>query len=125
MSYVRLSNGKLRKSNGVVFPWDESDPNFPAFLAWLEAGGTLKEVYHEEVPEFIEKWQAKTILSRAGLLDLVEQAVEASEDPEVKIAYKDAPRYARRSRFILAMAGAIGLDEATIDYLFIEGAKIS
>jgi hypothetical protein len=76
------------------------------------------------VPAEIQMWQARAILSRAGLLTNVNAAVAASTNEEVKIAWEYAPNVVRKSNFVLAMAGALGLDDATLDTLFIEGAKI-
>ncbi|MCA3695305.1 hypothetical protein [Aquidulcibacter sp.] len=76
------------------------------------------------VPAEIQMWQAKTILLRAGLLSQIEQAVKASGNPEIEIAFEYAPNVVRRSSLVTAVATAAGLDDATIDNLFIEGAKI-
>jgi hypothetical protein len=127
MTYCRLHNGKLRGPDDVVFAHDETDPRFADFLTWLQAGGTLvlvDEPPEPEVPAEIQMWQARAILSRAGLLTNVNQAVAASNNPEIQIAWEYAPNVVRRSNFVLAMAGALGLDDATLDNLFIEGAKI-
>jgi hypothetical protein len=76
------------------------------------------------VPAEIANWQARTILDRAGLFDLVDNAVKASGNREIVIAWEKAPNVVRRSTFVSAMAAALGLDDATLDSLFIEGAKI-
>jgi hypothetical protein len=79
---------------------------------------------YEPVPAEIQMWQARTALLRAGLLFNVEQVVKASTDPEIKIAWEYAPNVVRRSAFVSALAGALGLTDEQIDDLFIEGAKI-
>lgn len=76
------------------------------------------------VPAQIQMWQARAVLFRSGLLGQVEQAVKAATNPEIEIAWEYAPNVVRRSAFVLAMASALELDDATIDNLFIEGAKI-
>lgn len=76
------------------------------------------------VPAEIQMWQARAILSRAGLLTNVNQAVAASTNEEVKIAWEYAPNVVRRSSFVTAMVEILGIDDATLDNLFIEGAKI-
>lgn len=127
MSYVRLPNGKLRGPDGVSFAWDETDPRFTGFLVWLQGGGTLVEVDEPaqvEVPAQIQMWQAKAILLRAGLLGQIDQAVKMASNPEIEIAWEYAPNVVRKSAFVSAMAGALNLDDATIDNLFIEAAKI-
>ncbi len=76
------------------------------------------------VPAEIQMWQARVILARVGLLDAVNAAVEASDNAEIHIAWEYAPNVVRRSIFVTSMAVALGLSDATIDSLFIEGAKI-
>jgi hypothetical protein len=98
----------------------------------LDAEGNVVEVRNRieasppppPVPAEIANWQARTILDRAGLFDLVDNAVKASGNREIVIAWEKAPNVVRRSAFVSAMAGALGLTDATIDDLFIEGAKI-
>jgi len=127
MTYVRLHNGKLRGPDDVVFAHDETDPRFADFLTWLQAGGTLilvDEPPEPEVPAEIQMWQARAILSRVGLLDNVNQAVAASNNPEIQIAWEYAPNVVRRSVFVTSMAAGLNLDDATIDNLFIEASKI-
>ena len=85
---------------------------------------SVVEIPPPTVPAEIQMWQARAILSRAGLLTNVNAAVAASTNEEVKIAWEYAPNVVRRSNFVLAMAGALGLNDATLDNLFIEGAKI-
>lgn len=76
------------------------------------------------VPPEIQNWQARVILERSGLFDKVDTAVKKSNNREMLHAWEYAPNVARRSNFVLAMAAALGLDDATLDNLFIEGAKI-
>lgn len=40
MTYTLLGHRIRRNGDGVVFNHDERDPNYPAYLAWLQAGGT-------------------------------------------------------------------------------------
>jgi hypothetical protein len=76
------------------------------------------------VPAEIQMWQARAILSRVGLLTNVNQAVAASNNPEMQIAWEYAPNVVRRSVFVTSMATALNIDDATIDSLFIEASKI-
>lgn len=76
------------------------------------------------VPAEIANWQARTILRRAGLFYQVDMAVKQSGNEEMLDAWEYAPNVVRRSAFVIAMAEALGLDDATLDQLFIEGAKI-
>jgi hypothetical protein len=76
------------------------------------------------VPSEIQNWQARTILERAGLFDTVDEAVKNSGNREMLHAWEYAPNVVRRSIFVESMASVVGLDDASLDYLFIEGAKI-
>lgn len=88
--------------------------------------GTVEREFagYVPVPAEIQMWQARAVLFRAGLLGMVEQAVKAATNPEIEIAWEYAPNVVRRSAFVSAMAGALGLTDDQIDNLFIEGAKI-
>jgi hypothetical protein len=85
---------------------------------------SVVELPPPQVPVEIQMWQARSILFRSGLLGQVEQAVKAATNPEIEIAWEYAPNVVRQSAFVSAMAAAINLDNAAIDNLFIEGAKI-
>ena len=76
------------------------------------------------VPQQIQMWQARAILSRVGLLGSVDQAVKAATNPEIEIAWEYAPSVLRNSAFVTDMARALGLNDVTVDNLFIEGSKI-
>jgi hypothetical protein len=76
------------------------------------------------VPSEIQNWQARTILDRAGLFDEVDEAVKNSGNREMLHAWEYAPNVVRRSIFVTSMASILELDDASLDYLFIEGAKI-
>lgn len=76
------------------------------------------------VPSEIQMWQARAILIRMGLLSQVNQAIANSGNLEIQNAWEYAPNVVRKSAFVATMAAALGLDDATIDNLFIEGAKI-
>lgn len=76
------------------------------------------------VPEQIQMWQARAMLIRMGMLDDVVAAVAASGNAEVQNAFEYAPNVVRKSSMLLAIAGAMNLDDATLDNMFIEGAKI-
>ena len=76
------------------------------------------------VPSEIQNWQARTILDRAGLFDTVDEAVKNSGNREMLHAWEYAPNVVRRSTFVAAMASVLEIDDATLDNLFIEGAKI-
>lgn len=79
----------------------------------------------EPVPEVVGAWQAKTQLLRAGLLAGAEDAVAASGDTELQIAWTSAPNFRRDSLNIAAIADALELTGAQVDDLFRAAALIS
>jgi hypothetical protein len=85
---------------------------------------TIVEIPPPPVPVEIQMWQARAILIRLGLIEQVNQAVAASGNPEIANAWEYAPNVVRRSVFVAAMAGALGLSDQVLDDLFIQGAKI-
>jgi hypothetical protein len=85
---------------------------------------SIVELPPPSVPAEIQMWQARSILARAGLLEQVNQAVKAAANPEIEIAWEYAPNVVRASSFVSAMAASLGLSEAQLDGLFIEGSKI-
>ena len=76
------------------------------------------------VPSEIQMWQARAILIRMGLISQVNQAIASSGNLEIQNAWEYAPNVVRSSSFVATMASALGLDDDTIDTLFIEGSKI-
>lgn len=76
------------------------------------------------VPQTVPAYQARAALLSAGLLDAVEAAV-AGADRQVQIAWEYATTVRRQSPFISAMQGALGLDDAAIDALFVAAAAVA
>ena len=77
------------------------------------------------VPEAVTRFQARAALLQTGLLDAVEAAVAAAEDPLIAIAWADTTVWPRTSPTIAALAAAVGISDAEIDQLFITAAQIS
>ncbi|MFN8994310.1 MAG: hypothetical protein ACK5X3_11705 [Pseudomonadota bacterium] len=85
---------------------------------------SVVEIPPPPVPSEIQMWQARAMLIRMNMLASVNAAVAASGNAEIQNAWEYAPNVVRRSAFVNAMAGALGLTDEQIDNLFIEGAKI-
>lgn len=128
MYSVNIYSGQIKRvSDGANIPADDRDLLWQEYAVWLRAGGTPTEVDEPlppEVPAEIQMWQARAMLIRMNMLASVNAAVAASGNAEIQNAWEYAPNVVRRSNFVLAMAGALDLDDATLDNLFIEGAKI-
>jgi len=73
----------------------------------------------------ISPFQARAALAQAGLLAQVE-ALMADPDaaPMAKLAWQYAQEFRRTSPTLLALAGALGLDDAALDALFDAAATI-
>jgi len=68
----------------------------------------------------VSRFQARASLQLAGLLDMVEAAMQAEGvDPITKLAWTDAIEFRRSSPAIASMALAFGWSEDTLDHLFI------
>ena len=85
----------------------------------------------ERVPSavnVISMRQARLALLEAGLLDQVEAALAAIEDPRLRqraqIEWEYAATVERSSAWVQTLAGALGLTAAQLDTLFAEAAKL-
>jgi hypothetical protein len=122
--------GDWRVVGEVVPSFNASTHQLGEKMLGIREGGAVAYMWSvvplppPQVPDQIQMWQARAILFRSGLLGQVEQAVKAATNPEIEIAWEYAPNVVRQSAFVSAMAAAINLDNAAIDNLFIEGAKI-
>ena len=79
-----------------------------------------------KVPTFLTRRQFMLELYRVGLLDKVTAFINASSYPPVKIEFDNSTTFARGSTTLQVFATdpAIGLSDAQIDALFIDGAKL-
>lgn len=77
------------------------------------------------VPQEVSRFQARAALMAAGLLAAADAAVEASDDPFLQLAWKEAVAFPRTSPSIAALAPTLGLTEADVDNLFRAAAQIS
>lgn len=71
----------------------------------------------------INRHQAKIVLLRHGLLDVVD-AIIANGTAEMQLAWKEAPQFRRNSPTLLEMAIALELTDAHVDALFAEAMQV-
>lgn len=75
------------------------------------------------VPQIVTRRQARRALALAGLLDLVQPAIDAIPDPVqrqlAQIDWDDATDFRRDDATLLLLATALGLAEQQLDDLFI------
>lgn len=79
------------------------------------------------VPVSVTRRQARLALLQAGLLDLVEVAIEAMPEPArsaARIEWEDATEIRRDHALIAALADEVGLTSERLDELFIAAARI-
>lgn len=75
----------------------------------------------------VSRRQAKLALLEAGLLDHVDTAIDALSGDEKKraqIDWSDATMFERTSPVLVALAPALGLDDAALDDLFAHAATL-
>ena len=80
-----------------------------------------------QVPESVTQRQARLMLHRQGVLAGVDAVIDAMPEPqktEARIEWEYASAILRSSPLVAAMGAALGLDEAGLDLLFVEAAKL-
>lgn len=93
------------------------------FLAEWVSSYVPPEPEPEPVPHVLTARQAKRVLLAAGLLDDVDAAVSQA-DRETQIDWEYATEMRRDWPTLIAMAAALGMTDAQLDELFIQGAKL-
>ena len=71
----------------------------------------------------VTRYQAKAALMQAGLLETVEQAIAATDDPLITLAWAEAG-FERMSPLIAEMQSVIGLTDEQVDELFLAAAEV-
>lgn len=98
----------------------------------VRVGGVVKfvhtlEDYVEPVPQSVTRRQARLALLQAGLLDLVETAIESMDEPArsaARIEWEDATEIRRDHALIAALAAEVELTDEQIDNLFKAAAAL-
>lgn len=98
---------------------------------WIELPYTAPEPMPEPalpVPQSVTKRQARQALLLAGLLDLVQPAIDAIPDTTARrmaqIEWDDSQEYQRDRPVLISLATALGLDGAELDQLFRTAATL-
>lgn len=79
------------------------------------------------VPQQVTMRQARLALLGAGLLNLVESAIEALEEPlktQVKIEWEYSAVVERNSALVQQMSSSLGLTPSQLDQLFIQANSL-
>lgn len=113
---------------GVSFPKVVSDS-----FVWTDGVAELSFTYVEPqepvfvVPTKVSMYQARTALSRAGLLATVEAALASMPDQageEARIKWEYAVDVRREDALVSAMASILNLDSTGLDSLFTTASEI-
>lgn len=132
MRYALIENGTvanvilcdepaLAASLGAVEAPDAVGPD------WTHDGEWHAPAASVAVPAEITMRQARLALLAAGKLAAVEAAVDALSSPyreaaQIEWQYSNAVQ--RHNGFVAMLAPALGLDDAALDALFVEAAKL-
>jgi hypothetical protein len=80
------------------------------------------------IPQSVTRRQAKQALLLAGILGNVQPAIDAIPDATqralVQIEWDDSQTFERDRPALLSLAGALGLDDAALDALFVTAAGL-
>lgn len=109
-----------------------------AFLAWADLGGVPTKIASEAelretlaaagfpklapgyAPASVYMWQAKTAIAAIGLLEEADNAIDASNNPALLLAWHTAPEISRASPAVAAIGATLGLSAKQVDDLFIQ-----
>ena len=128
MYQLTHSRHVARLEDQKMIQLDAPSAELDEYLAWVASGNTpLQPVPNAPVvPKSVTRFQARAALYQAGLLTAVEGKMgEPATAKIAQIAWEDADIFLRDSPTVAGMAAALGLDEATVDGLFIAAAKIT
>lgn len=150
-TYAVIENGAVvnlviwdgqTQSRPEDFPEDEAWNPFPAGLdlALVPDGAQVAIGAHYQngafvppeappieptpAPATVTMRQARLALHAAGMLDDVEDAVNATGDPAARIEWDYAATVERASPFTQQLAAALQLDDAALDALFTQAAAL-
>ncbi|OPX57077.1 hypothetical protein SAMN02745127_02061 [Oceanospirillum multiglobuliferum] len=130
-------NCEIQISSGGWLPFtasynDSEQHGRDVFTAIIESGSVADyvepEFQPEPIPQKLSRAQARGALILAGLIDHVQPALDAIEDPlQRALAQNDwdnRMEFERTHPQLLAIADALGLTDDQLDQLFIKGAKL-
>ncbi|MBV5329133.1 MAG: hypothetical protein JZU65_16150, partial [Chlorobium sp.] len=98
-------------------------------LTWA-AQGNEAEPYIEPqppIPQSITPRQGRIMLSRAGLLDTVKELLAnktGQAGVEARIEFETAAQWERDWPLLLSASSEVGLTNAQVDQMFVDGAKL-
>lgn len=122
-----------RPTTGEVFAYqfqDERDHFGPSDLLPMteaEVQAHLNPQVVPQVPQVVTMRQARLALLGAGLLAQVDAAIDALPEPQksaARIEWDYSSEVHRNRPFVQQLAAALGMDDAALDAMFVEAAKL-
>lgn len=124
MKYYKDSQNKV-----YAYESDGSQDEYidPELVPITQEAANLLLIEPPTIPSRVTMRQARLALLGAGLLDDVLAAIEAMPSPqkeEAQIEWEYSQEVQRDKALVLALAPALGLDDAALDQLFIQAATL-
>lgn len=127
MYQLTATSDILRTEDAAHIPADPANCDYAKYLQWV-AGGGVPQPYSIEVPQQVTRKQARKALAMAGLLNLVQPAIDAIADPQARqlaqIDWDDSTTFERDNTTLLQLAQALSLSAEQVDQLFISAARL-
>lgn len=127
MYKVETTKGKIIFPDGFTLLPPYDSPRYLEYAEYVSAGNS-PEMYsdpQEEVPQSVQRFQARAALFQIGLLETVENIMQNPATPILaKLAWQDAQEFYRDSETVKQLAAILSLSENDVNNLFINAAKI-